>query len=388
MATVVAAFAVPSDASRSSAASGPLAVWQAGFSYTLGRVDRATLLPVGKRVGLLEGDMAVISPAERWVALGSDSVPEVSVAPVAPLRKPGRSIVFLRGVGQVIALAWPRSHRLLALAGRGGPAACCGTLRLYVVDPMKRRILRSIHLRRSYVMAAEQTPTGLAILLGGYGKLASARLLLVTRTGVARTVTLARFKVGFVRHGRRVVFATTAALTVGSGSAYVLSSSAAATTVAVVPLAHGPAAYHVLRAGPELVNPDRGLVLLAGGILGVAAPTGLYVYDARTWQQVGSVPFQGQIGYISGESMIALDGGSGIDVYNLDGSLRYHLNTPAQVDGVLFVGGRGFLLYQDANEDWGVLDLANGTLGPPVPGNRPELIPGQQELPAFAATPF
>jgi hypothetical protein len=259
---------------------------------------------------------------------------------------------------------------------------------LYVVDPLKRRILRSVHLRRAFVMAAKPTPTGLAILLGGYGKLASARLLLVSRSGVVRRVTLVRFKVGFTKLGKNGLRVTEAALAVGSGSAYVLGGRGAAPGVAVVPLAHGPAAYHPLAAGPALVSPDRGLVLLAGGRLGVASVTGLYIYDTQTWKQVGSVPLQGQTGYVSGDSMIVPDSGSGIDVYNLDGSLRYHLATPAQVDAVSFVGGRGFLTYQDSNEDWGALELASGTLYPPVVGNRPELIPGQSDVPGFASTPF
>ena len=260
-----------------------------------------------------------------------------------------------------------------------------------MVDPLRRRILRSIHLRHGYVIAAEPTRTGLAILLGGYGRLASARLLLVARSGAMRTVTLTRFKVGATKLGSRGVRVTEAALTVGSGSAYVLDGGGAATAVAVVPLAHGPAAYHNLPAGPELVRPDRGLVVLAGGRLGVASVTGLYVYDVHSWQQVGSVrwPFQNShSAYISGESMIVLDGGSGGDVYNLEGSLRYHFDTPAQANAVLFVGGRGFLLYQDPNQDWGVLDLDTGTLHPPIAGNIPRLIPGQTGVPAFAATPF
>lgn len=258
-----------------------------------------------------------------------------------------------------------------------------------MVDPLKRRILRNIRLRRAFVVAAQPTPAGLAILLGGYGKLTSARLLLVTPGGIARTVTLARFRLGFTKLGRNGVRVTEAALAVGSGNAYVLGGGGAATAVAVVPLAHGPAAYHALPAGPELVNPNRGLVLLAGGQLGVASVMGLFVYDRRTWQQVGSVPLQGQNGFISGDSMIVLNGGSGADVYNLDGGRRYHLETPAQANAVFFVGGLGFLLYQDANEDWGVLDLDSGTLHPPVVGGSvPELIPHQPGVPAFAATPF
>jgi hypothetical protein len=380
VAAVVAGLAVPSDASRSSVASRPLAVWQAGFSYTLGRVDPATLLPAGKQVGAPVGDMAVLSPARRWVALGSGSVPLVSVASASPLRKPRHPLVFLRGKGEVLALAWPRSHRLLVLAGRDGRAACCGTMRLYVVDPLKRRIVRSIHLGRSDFLAADPTPAGLAILLGGSGRLASARLLLVTQSGATRTVTLARFKVGIVGH-----LVTSAALGVGQGSAYVLGGSGAETAVAVVPLAHSPPAYHTIPAGPGLMS-QGSMVVLPGGDLAAAAPTGLYVYDTHTWQQVGSVPFFGQIGYISGDTMIRLDGGSGIDFYNLDGSLRYHLNTPAQVDALDFVGDLAFLLYQDQSEDWGVLNLESRTLSPPVGGSRPWLIPGQPDLPAFAWT--
>jgi hypothetical protein len=392
VAAVAASLVVPSDASTSSVASKPLAVWQAGFSSTLGRVDPATLLPAGKRVGLpLGSDIPpVLSPGGRWVALSGEKLAAVSVASAVPLRQPRRPIL-LPHAGHVIALAWPSAHRLLALAGHEplGPSTClCRTLRLYVVDPLKRRILRSIRLRRAFVMAAEPTSSGLAILLGGYGKLASARLLLVTRNGVVRTITLGQFKVGFTKLGKGGVRVTEAALVVGSSSAYVLAGGGAATGAAVVPLARGRAAYHALPAGPELVDPDRGLVLLAGGRLGVASATGLYVYDTKTWQLVGSVPFEGRIGYISGDSMIVSDGGSGIDVYNLDGSLRYHLDTPAQVNAVFFVGGRGFLWYQDSSEDWGVLDVERGTLGPPVAGSTPLLVPGQSDLPAFAATPF
>jgi hypothetical protein len=390
VAAVVASSAVPSDASRSSV-SGPLAVWQAGFTSTLGRLDPATLLPAGKRVELpLGSDIApVLSPGGRRVAFSGDYVAAVSVASAVPLHRPGHPILLPRGSGHVLALAWPSAHRLLALAGHEplGPSSCvCRKWGLYVVDPLKRRILRSVHLRRAFVMAAEPTPTGLAILLGGYGKLASARLLLVSRGGAVRRVTLAKFKVGFTKLGKNGLRVTEAALVVGSGSAYVLGGSGAAPGVAVVPLTHGPAAYHALPAGPALVNPDRGLVLLAGGRLGVAAVTGLYVYDIQTWQQVGSVPLQAQVGYVSGDSMIVPGSGSGVDVYNLDGSLRYHLATPAQVDGVSFVGGRGFLIYQDPNEDWGALDLASGTLSPPVTGSIPGLIPNQPDVPAFAWT--
>jgi hypothetical protein len=389
VAAVVAAFAVSSDASRSFVASGPLAVWQAGFALTLGRVDPATLLPRGKLVGLAQGDTPVLSPTGRKVAFSGYGA--ISVASAVPLRKPGRSIVLPRGSGHVVALAWPRTHRLLALTGRNGSAACCRTLRLYVVDPLKRRIVRSIHLRHGYVMAAKPIGTGLALLLGGYGRLASARLLLVAGSGVTRTVTLARFKIGSTKLGSGGVRVTQAALTAGSGSAYVLGRDGAASAVAVVPRAHGPAAYHTLLASTSLVQPDRGLVVLAGGRLGIASVTGLYVYDTHSWQQVGSVPWAFQnlhTAYISGESMIVLDSGSGGNVYNLDGSLRYHFDTPAQANAVLFVGGRGFLFYQDPNEDWGALNLASGTLHPPITGDIPGLIPGQPGVPAFAATPF
>lgn len=373
--------------------SGPLAVSQAPSTSTLGRVDPATLLPVGKQVGVpLGSDIPpVLSPGRRWVALSGDYVAAVSVASAVPLRQPRHPILLPRKSGHVLTLAWPRAHRLLALAGHEplGPSSClCSTLRLYVVDPLKRRILRSIRLRRAFVIAAEPTPTGLAILLGGYNKLASARLLLVSRSGAVRRVTLARFKVGFTKLGKNGVRVTEAALTVGAGSAYVLGGGGTSTAVAVVPLAHGPAAYHALPVGPELVSPDRGLVLLAGGRLGVASVTGLYVYDTDTWQLAGSVPFDGQNGYISGDSMIVPDSGSGIDVYSLDGSLRYHLATPAQVNAVFFVGVLGFLWYQDQSEDWGVLDLSSGTLHPPIAGSIPGLIPAQPGVPAFAATPF
>jgi hypothetical protein len=390
---VVASSALASDGSSSSVASRPLAVWQAGFTFTLGRVDPATLLRVGKQVGVPLGSdiRPVLSPRGRWVALSGDSVAAVSVASAVPLRQPGHPILLPRGAGHVLALGWPRAHRLLALAGREplGPSSClCRTLRVYVVDPLKRRILRSIRLPRAFVMAAEPTPTGLAILLGGYGKLASARLLLVSRSGTVRSVTLARFKVGFTKLGKDGVRVTQAALTVGDGSAYVLGRGGATTAVAVVPLAHGPAAYHALPAGPELIRPDRGLVLLAGGRLGAASVTGLFVYDTHSWQQVGSVPFDGQTGFISRDTMIVSNGGSGVDVYNLDGSLRYHLDTPAQVNGVLFLGGRGFLIYQQTYEGWGVLDLEGGTLHQIVAGSVPQLIPGQPGVPASASTPF
>ena len=66
---------------------------------------------------------------------------------------------------------------------------------------------------------------------------------------------------------------------------------------------------------------------------------------------MGSVPFEGPNGYISGDSMIVPDSGSGIDVYNLDGSLRYHLATPAESNTVFFVGGRQLLWYQDPESE-------------------------------------
>ena len=385
VAAVLAPSALPSDASRSSVASEPLAVSQGPIYYTLGRVDPATLSPTGKQVELYQTGTPVLSPARRWVAFSGGPFHGISVASTAPLRPPRRLIPLPRG--HMLALAWPKAHRLLALAGRDSryPAACCRTLRLYVVDPLQRRVLRRVRLPRGLVIAVKPTRSGLAILLGGYGKLASARLLLVTGSGAVRTVALSRFRVGATKLGKNGAFLTVAALTVGPGSAYVVGRSKAGPAVAVVPLTGGHASYHTLPVDPELFTPDQALVLLPGGRLGIASVAGLYVYDTHTWQKVGSVPFQAKAGFISGDTMVVLDDGSGMDVYNLDGSLRYHVDTSAQVDSAFFVGGRAFLAYQ-GGDSWSALDLETGTLQAPVYGGVPELIPGQPGVPAFAWT--
>jgi hypothetical protein len=342
---------------------------------TLIRVDPTTLRPLAETgTGLVQFGTPALSPDTSQLVFGSDVVAALSFVGIVPLRAPGDSLFLSRSLDRVVAIAWPRRRLVLALAGHspmGGP--CCAKLTLFVVDPVARRVLRSYRFS-GVVESVEAGPGGLAVLLGGFGRIIPAWLAVFDANGSERMIRLDRIRAGFTRQGQaEKVAAPALAFDLTLGRAFVVAADGIADdgTVAEVSLARASVTYHHVPV--SLVSPNGGLVLLPDGRLGIASLSALLIVDTHTWNTNTSVPIQAA-GWIAGEALLAPKPDNGLDVYNLDGSLRLQVTTPAHVLGVQIVGTRAFLSYQQRS-DYGVLDLRTGELRA-LTGAPPELILG------------
>jgi hypothetical protein len=167
-----------------------LATLSRGVESDLVRVDPATLRNLGPRLALgRHGQPWTRSPdGVRLAVAGGRTVRIVDLRAWRIVRD-----VPLRGA--LVALAWPRGDRLVAvLAGR----CCPQPLRVLAIDAGTGRVVARARLGRAPTLAAARTPDGLALLLGPPRGVGPARLAVVDASGRAHSARLDGIEAGAV----------------------------------------------------------------------------------------------------------------------------------------------------------------------------------------------
>jgi hypothetical protein len=158
--------------------------------------------------------------------------------------------------GRVTALAWVAPRRVLVVvAGR----CCPAPVRVLVVDPQRpgRRVLRSRTIGRGGVLDAARTAEGLALVLGGEGRVAAAMLVALDASGRVRSRVLPPIRAGSRQLRPKLIEYRTPGLAIdrGGGRAYVVGGFR---TVAEVDLRTLSVEYHRLAARQPQARRDGG----------------------------------------------------------------------------------------------------------------------------------
>jgi len=191
-AAVVLALPTAATGERASFATGPkgpprtVVALKSGRGHdTLVRLHGRTLRPLGARRVALDGHagMWVYSPDRRVLAVGVGEALGLNLVDTRKMRRLGRVIL---ANGQVSVLTWPRRNRIVGVEDVAG---------LFVVDPLRRRMIRSERLGGS-VYGAARAGLSLVLLLAPEQGIGTARLVVVDSDGNRRAVELDRIAAG------------------------------------------------------------------------------------------------------------------------------------------------------------------------------------------------
>jgi hypothetical protein len=312
------------------------------------RLDGRTLRPLRGRRVALDGHAGAwaFSPDRRRIAFGVGEALGLNLVDVRRMRRAGRVIL---ANGEVRLLTWPTRNRIVGVENVTG---------LFVVDPQRRRLIRSQRLD-AWVQGFDRVGTSLVLLLAPERRIGAARLAVVNPDGAMRSVTLDRIRAGsnvpeepppdFRGESRHAALAVDAA----GNRAFVVG--AAGDPVAEVNLAGLAVAYRTPTARRSflarlhdwlepaasaklpMAGSSRWAVWLGEGLLGVSGsettvvgeqatttPAGLSVVDTREWS-VRQVDSRAS-GFVYVDGMLLAEGERmGLAGYTREGTRRYEL---------------------------------------------------------------
>lgn len=308
-----------------------------GTTSELVRVDPATLRISGPRLPLWRHDLPwARSPDGSQLAFGSGRVRSIRLVDL-------RNWYVVRDVrlpNPLVALAWPRRDRLVAIvAGRCCPQA----LRALALDPASGRTIASSRVGRGSVLDGARTPVGLAVVLAPRTRIGLARLVTVDWRARVRSVGLGIeagwTTVGSASSGPPLSRFRTPGLAVDPAGRRALvagGATLAAVDLRTLRVRAAPLRVRVLADGGVSSGTFRRAVWLAGDYVAVTGwtnraaqrsqttiPAGLLRVDVRTLAvrrldaRTSSV--------IRARGLLLASGGRGLTVYDLDGRRRYRL---------------------------------------------------------------
>jgi hypothetical protein len=153
-------------------------------SVALLRLDRRTLAPVGKRrvaLGQSPGAWAV-SPDGKRLAVGVEEALGLRIVDLTRMR---RIADITTRNGLILGAAWLTPRRIVGVEETG----------VFVVDPVKRRLLRSEPLD-GFPVGVSRAGNSLVLLLSPVDQIGFARLAAVDADGTVRSVVLDRILAG------------------------------------------------------------------------------------------------------------------------------------------------------------------------------------------------
>jgi hypothetical protein len=320
------------------------------------------------------------SPDRSQLAVSTTSGAKLEFIDVDRMQSLGAMTVS--GLGAIELISWPEERRLFGVA-----SACCSA-RTYVLvlDPVARAVVARVILGGTKVATAPAAD-GVAVLAAPTKGIGKARIVDVSRAGIARRVTLARIRAGSkwrdagsqpVGTIRQPGFTTD---TAGS-HAYVVDASGLVADVDLVTLR---VAYHAsrsfARAEKELTGPIRYARWVGDGRIAVSGtnqrrstwtPAGLTLLDTHAWSSRLVDP-QASWFVRSPDAMLVVAGGR-LSAYDLDGRVRYRLPVASAQTAYADVHGRYAYLWDE--DTVRVLDAASGAVAATLPKPDLWLVPG------------
>lgn len=341
-------------------------VWQED-SAVLRQLERTSLRPASRPLPIgHDGGAWTFSPDRSYLALAGGEPLEVRIVDAlrmrleAVVRLPA-DLVPRPGEGQVAALAWPRTGRILALVEWGAWKHA-----LLVVDPLARRVVSTAPVEGTLVGQAP-VRDGLALLLAPQARIGPSRLLLFDRAGNERSIPLSEVTAGFetVDAHRAVSGVDMPGLAVNPAGTRALVVPASG-PVAEIDLATGRVAYRPVRETVSLLGrvrnwlepsaeakaqegPERQAAWLWGDFVAVSGqdshrlggqdqeqttPAGLVLIDTREWTR-RTLDERATQFTVSGGTLLAYGStwnsatqettGMGLSAYGVDGRKRFHL---------------------------------------------------------------
>jgi hypothetical protein len=312
------------------------------------RLDGRTLRPLRGRGVALDGHAGpwAFSPDRRRIAFGVGEALGLNLVDTRRMRRAGR--VTLAN-GEVMVLTWPRRDRIVGVEQVAG---------LFVVDPIRRRLLRSERLD-GWVQGFDRGGSSLVLLVAPERSIGAPRLMVVDPQGSSRSVTLDRLRTGsnfpeeppedFRGESRHAGLAVDSA----GGTAFVVG--AAGDPIAAVELASLAVSYHAptptrsflarlhdwlepaAAAKLPAAGSSRRAAWLGDGLLAysgietavngetaITSPAGLSVVDTRDWS-IETLDAHAS-GFIEVAGMLLATGErSGLVGYTREGARRYDL---------------------------------------------------------------
>jgi hypothetical protein len=316
-----------------------LGVVSADGSRQLVRLDAVTLqrtpapaVPIPTVYG-----PAFRSPNQSQLVVAANDSPSLEFVDVDRMQELGRMTAAKAGTIQL--LAWPQPDRVYAL----GWGCCPVRTDVLVIDAVERTVLARVPLNGTEVSEAPSAD-GVAVLTAPLKGIGPARLLDVSRDGIARRVTLTQIRAG--SKWRRVRTEPVGSIRQPGFTAdptgrhgYVLDAGG---LVADVDLATLAVSYHGVRvfdrAEKGVRGPMRharwvgdGRIAVSGvnaqlrktrnGWQDVWAPAGLKLIDTRSWASQ-TVDTKASWFVPNHDSVVVVVGGR-VTAYGLDGGVRY-----------------------------------------------------------------
>jgi hypothetical protein len=377
-------------------------IWQEN-SGTLRRLERVTLRPTSGPVPIgHDGAVWRFSPDQSQLALAGGEPLEIRIVDVLHMELEAvvplpRNLVPPPGEGQVVALAWPRARRILALLEWGAWQHA-----LVVVDPVARRIVSSEPIEGTLVAQAP-VRGGLALLLAPPARIGPSRLLVVDGSGEGRSIPLAELAAGLemIDAHRAVSRVDLPGLAVNPAGTRALVVPAEG-RVAEIDLAAGQVVYRTARVPVSLLGrlrnwlepaaeakaregPERQAAWLWGDFVAVSGQDaqrlggqdqerttagGLALIDIRNWRKRTLDERATQFSF-SGGTLLAYGTtwnsetqkttGMGLSGYGMDGRKRFHLFADAPVY-FLQTSGPYAYVWRGTSVPPAVVDLQSGQI--------------------------
>jgi hypothetical protein len=345
-----------------------------GTTSALVRVDPATLRISGPRLSLWRHDLPwTRSPDGSQLAFGSGRVRSIRLVDL-------RDWYVVRDLplpNQLVALAWPRADRLVAVvAGRCCPQA----LRALALNPASGRITASSRVGSGAVLDGARTPVGLALLLAPQTRIGFARLVTVDWAALVRSVGLGIeagwTTVGSASSGPPLSRFRTPGLAVDPAGHRALvagGSTLAAVDLRTLRVRAAPLRFRTLADGGVSSGTFRRAVWLAGDVVAVTGWTNRAAQRSQTTLPAGLLHVNASTLAVRrldartstvtrARGLLLASGARGLTVYDLDGRRRYQVLGNQWLGDVRVAGSYAYAGARDSYKSHPVqvLDLRSG----------------------------